>query len=105
MGVPTWTRTQIGSVQCFVGQPYLEVTTLLLLVKLGDSQTRSIDCYRITNVTVTENGCRAGYCQSTTPSISLEGGNGAKMLDLDGIEHDGPCKGRNERLARPVNMF
>lgn len=94
MGLPICTRTQIGSIQCFVGQPYFEVTTLLLLVKLRDGQTRSIDCYRITNATVTQNGCRVGYYQSTSPCISLDGRNGARVLDLDDIELGGLYKER-----------
>jgi len=35
----------------------------------------------------------------------VEGRDGAKMLDLDGVECDGAYKERIERLARPVNMF
>ena len=105
MRLPTCIRTQIGSTEGFVGQPYLEVTTLLLLVELGDSQTCTIDCYRIANVAVTQNGRRVGYCKGAPPCISMEGRDGAKMLDLDDIEHVGSCNERVKRLARPVNMM
>lgn len=105
IGLPTRIRTEIGSIQRFVGQPYFEVTALLHLVELGDSQACSIDCYRITNVTVAQNRRRVGYRQSTPPCISVEGRDGAKMLDLDEPLSLGPCNERIERLARPVNMF
>lgn len=93
-GLPTCTRTQIGSIQRFVGQPYFEVTTVPLLVKLCDSQACSVDCYRITDVTVTQDGCSVGYGQRTPPCVALKVRNGAKMLDLDDIEHGRPSKGR-----------
>ena len=104
-GLPTCIRTEIGSIQRFVGQPYFEVATLLLLVKIGDSQACTVDCDRITDVTVTQNGCSAGYRQSTPPCISVEGRDSAEVLDLDETLSSAGRIERVERLARPVNMF
>lgn len=58
----------------------------MLLVELGDGQTGSVDCYRITNVTVTQDGGRVGYGQSAPACVSLDGSDGTKMFDLDDIE-------------------
>ncbi len=101
--------TQISSVQSLVREPYLEPATFLRFVELRHGQAGTVDCYRVTNVAIIEDGRRVRYCERAPSRVVLNGGHGAHVLNLSlrktfvcDVEYQNLDS--NTRRTRPVNM-
>ena len=93
-------RTQVGPVERLVGQPDLEPSSALVLVKRRDGETCAVDCDRVADVAVIQDGCGICYGETAASSVGVDVHYGSTPLNLDA--NDVGERGGSGRRHAPV---